>query len=75
MSNQTTVVEPRIPDFIGFCIDQKWELPYAIVDENRARTGSKDGLYPPGYFAGQYPALWKTPVAADSAYYQSINKK
>ena len=73
--SKTKISEARIPDFIGFCYDAKLELPYAIVDENRARTGAKEGLYPPQYFAGQYPALWKIPVAADSMYYQSINKK
>ena len=75
MSNTKVVDTGRIPDFIGFCSDQKLELPYAIIDEQGARTGSKEPLYPPQYYAGQYPALWKIPIAADSMYYQSINKK
>ena len=45
------------------------------TNEQGARTGAKEGLYPPQYWAGQYPADYKTPFAADSAYYQSINKK
>ena len=70
-------------DFKQWCADKSLELPEITetpeakpaTNEDRNRTGSKEGLYPPQYFAGQYPPAWKTPGAADSAYYQSINKK
>lgn len=65
-------------DFKQWCADKGLDVPATeepTTNEDRNRTGSKEGLYPPQYFAGQYPALWKTPGAADSAYYQSINKK
>lgn len=86
MSKNTQVLEQKIGDFFAFCADMKLELPFAQVpaneapesepatSESRKRTGAKEGLYPPQYYAGQYPALWKIPSAADSAYYQSINK-
>jgi hypothetical protein len=79
MSDKTTVLEPRMPDFILYCAEQERELPMGddkdAANENRKRTGAKEGLYPPQYYAGQYPALWKVPAAADSPYYQSINKR
>lgn len=79
MSNDKPVVlEPYIPDFIAYCSEKKWELPFPGTEEttteNRKRTGAKEGLYPKLYFAGQYPAEWKVPAAADSAYYQSLKK-
>lgn len=85
--SNTKVFESQIPDFIGYCVDEKLELPFSVkptteqpegkeaTSENRKRTGAKEGLYPPQYYSGQYPAGWKIPSAADSAYYQSINKK
>jgi hypothetical protein len=73
--SETKVSESRIPDFIGFCMSKQWELPFAVPEENGARTGAKEGLYPSLYWSGRYPPGYKTPVAADSAYYQSINKK
>jgi len=76
-----------IKDFIDFCGDDKFELPVpldsvevadgkvtTVKAENRARTGAKEGLYPPSYFGGQYPDLWKIPVAADAVYYQKYKK-
>ena len=79
---EETKQESVMPSFLQWCEKRNLELPVYEVpeekdtaNENRARTGAKEGLYPPQYFAGQYPAAWKTPVAADSAYYQSINKK
>jgi hypothetical protein len=62
-------------DFKTWCQEKGLDLPTVTTTEDRKRTGAKEGLYPPQYYAGQYPALWKTPAAADSAYYQSINKK
>lgn len=62
-------------DFIKWCEEKKLPLDAVTTTEAVRRTGAKEGLYPPQYFAGQYPALSKTPNAADSAYYQSINKK
>ena len=75
--SQTKVSEQRIPDFITFCYEQKLELPIPpeAMDENQARTCSKEGNYPPQMYWGLYPPGYKTPIAADSAYYQSINKK
>ncbi len=87
--SDTQVKEPQMPDFVGWCNHRSLELPTsqeavqeeqpesekADASENRKRTGAKEGLYPVQYFAGQYPALWKIPAAADSHYYQSINKK
>lgn len=87
MSENTQVLESQIPDFIGWCSDMEFQLPFPnaqtneepeakkATSENRKRTGAKESLYPPQYYAGQYPALWKVPSAADSPYYQSINKK
>ena len=89
MSEETKTEEMQRPDFIGWCSEREFELPAAPeavkteepestdadASENRKRTGAKEGLYPIQYFAGQYPALWKVPAAADSPYYQSINKK
>lgn len=70
-------------DFITWCQEKGLDLPSLqeapeskpATNEDRKRTGAKEGLYPPQYYAGQYPGLYKTPSAADSAYYQSINKK
>ncbi len=83
--SDTQVNEPQMPDFVGWCNHRSLELPtpqeaqpedeQANTSEARKRTGAKEGLYPSLYFAGQYPALWKIPAAADSHYYQSINKK
>lgn len=87
MSDTTTVLEPKVIDFFTWCNEESQELPFSQVpqneepesddatSENRKRTGAKESLYPPQYYAGQYPALWKVPSAADSPYYQSINKK
>ncbi len=61
-------------DFITWCAGKNLPLT-PLTNEDRKRTGAKEGLYPPQYYAGQYPGLYKTPHAADSAYYQSINKK
>ena len=84
MSNESDV---QVVDFVAWCSANAKELPVTpeamagnteegdSKAENRKRTGAKEGLYPPQYFAGQYPALWKVPAAADSVYYQSINKK
>lgn len=78
------IFDQQMPTFLDYCINNELELPYVEVpseedttdsSEQRSRTGAKEGLYPAIYYAGQYPALWKTPRAADSAYYQSINKK
>lgn len=79
MSSKTQVLENKIADFVLWCSETERELPFnqvstEPVSENRKRTGAKEGLYPPGYFGGQYPALWKIPAAADSAYYQSVSK-
>lgn len=69
--------------FVDWCAEKGLELPELneqppqtqdVVDEKAQRTGCKEPLYPPQYFAGQYPGLYKTPIAADSAYYQSIKK-
>jgi hypothetical protein len=75
--SETNILEPKIVDFIGWCGDVEKELPFGQdqANENRKRTGAKEPLYPPQYYAGQYPALWKVPAAADSPYYQSINKR
>lgn len=61
-------------DFYTWCQEKGLDLPEVAKNEERKRTGAKEGLYPPQYYAGQYPAAAKTPAAADSAYYQSINK-
>ena len=61
-------------DFITWCQEKGLDLPEVPKTEDRKRTGAKEGLYPPQYYAGQYPGLAKTPSAADSAYYQSVNK-
>lgn len=76
-----------IKDFIDYCAEDKFQLPVpceemeaasdkvkTVKAENRARTGAKEGLYPPAYFGGQYPDLWKIPVAADAIYYQKYKK-
>jgi len=87
--SDTQVQEPQTPDFVDWCSSRSLELPMppeavqeeqpeseeANAVESRKRTGAKEGLYPVQYFSGQYPALWKIPAAADSHYYQSINKK
>jgi len=67
----------QIPNFIQWCEKNSYELPHYEVskNENRARTGSKEPLYPPQYYAGQYPALWKIPRSADSHYYQEKGGK
>lgn len=75
-----------IPDFVSWCAEVQFELPVPVAmaevkagedstNENRKRTGAKEPLYPPAYFAGQYTDLWKIPHAADAVYYQSVNKK
>jgi len=70
----------KIPDFMIWCGSHELELPFPpekepTANENIKRTGGKEGLYPPAYYASQYPPLWKIPGAADSFYYQSISKK
>lgn len=60
-------------NFISWCEEKGLDVP--TLAEDRAHTGAKEPLYPPQYFAGQYPPSYKTPIAADSAYYQSINKQ
>jgi hypothetical protein len=68
-------------DFFAWCNEKGLDIPVEVQDtsdavkEDRAHTGAKEPLYPPQYFAGQYPPSYKTPIAADSAYYQSINKQ
>jgi len=65
--------QPNIPDFVTWCSETEKELPVpATTDEARKRTGAKEGLYPPQYFAGQYTDLWKVPAAADAVYYQAV---
>ena len=71
----TTVSEPRIPDFVSFCLDQNLELPWQAQMENTARTACKIGLYPELYWSGRYNDAYKLPIAADANYYISISKK
>lgn len=80
--SKESLFDVEMVDFFKWCEDNEFELPYIEVpeekdttDEQRARTGSKEGLYPALYYSGQYPMQWKIPRAADSHYYQSINKK
>lgn len=61
-------------DFVTWCKEKGLPVEPVSTNEDRKRTGAKEGLYPPQYYAGQYPGLYKTPSAADSAYYQSVNK-
>lgn len=78
-----TQEQSKIIDFVAWCSKNERELPVqneqpnpkqANLSEKRSRTGAKEGLYPPQYFAGQYPDLWKIPAAADAAYYMSKGK-
>ena len=65
----------KIVSFVNWCESENLELPVpselAKLDE---RSGSKESLYPPAYYGGQYCDLWKIPHSADAAYYGSVKK-